>query len=130
MGRPRIRFNHRILLVEGVVDKQFVITILKRFQLQDDTKFIEVRPLKGIGNLLQRIPTYAKFGSQRIVGIIADSDRDAQHRWDQIRAKLPSIPPRPRQGGAIMNSDPRVGIWLMPNNRDPAELEDFLIRMI
>ena len=130
MGRPRIRTNRRILLVEGVVDKRFVVTILKRFRLHSDAKFIEVKPLRGIGKLLRRIPTYAKVGSQRTVGIIADSDRNVQHRWDQIRKKLPHAPPRPRHGGVIIDSDPRVGIWLMPNNRDPGELEDFLIRMI
>ena len=33
-------------------------------------------------------------------------------------------------GGAIVEHEPRVGIWLMPDNAVPGELEDFIQKLI
>lgn len=40
------------------------------------------------------------------------------------------LPKRPALGGAIVPGTPCVGVWLMPDNQLPGELEDFVSTMI
>ena len=72
-----------------------------------------------------------------MIGIVADANDDPGARWDTISHQLwkaelgplDALPP----GGLIVGSDghrPRVGVWLMPNNQRPGELEDFVQEMI
>ena len=36
----------------------------------------------------------------------------------------------PAAHGTIIDSRPRIGVWLMPDNESPGELEDFIAGMI
>ena len=55
-------------------------------------------------------------------------------RWqaigDRLRGDNVQLPPKPRHGGTVIKGNPRVGVWLMPDNSAPGELEDFVARLI
>jgi len=79
-----------------------------------------------------------------VLGIVLDSDpaKDGPNsgaigRWGRFRgrlAKLPyQLPDKPDDGGAIFDGPdgyPRIGVWLMPDNRSDGMLEDFLLSLI
>ena len=129
---PRHGSDKRVLLVEGSIDKD-VIDILCH-KLQSATPPFTIRHQKGISNLLETLRVDARFDSDKIVGVVADADRDLQSRWDEVVRRLDIrsdlIPKSPMQRGVIVDTKPRIGIWIMRNNRELGELEDFIIEMI
>ena len=70
------------------------------------------------------------------VGILVDANDDLRSRWqavtDRLRPAGIQPPTSPSPGGTVIDVDgkPRVGVWLMPDNESPGELEDFFARMI
>ncbi len=77
------------------------------------------------------------------VGIVVDADRDFANRWSdivsefsrpdpQLRVPVP-IPQSPDPRGTVVEQSgglPRVGIWVMPDNGSPGDLETFAVQMI
>ena len=69
-------------------------------------------------------------------GIIIDADTDLDARWQSIRHKTVEagyneVPNQPNLRGTILTPPansrlPRLGIWIMPNNRTNGILENFL----
>ena len=63
-----------------------------------------------------------------------DANSDLQSRWDEVIDRLEEVgiqpPNNPDPTGTIISGTPRIGIWLMPNNRSTGELEDFVQKMI
>lgn len=71
-------------------------------------------------------------GLERI-GLVVDADTDLQARWLKLCDALVSfgytdLPAGPTSGGTIIEQTdyPTVGIWVMPDNRLPGSLEDFI----
>ena len=96
---------------------------------------------EGITNLLPSISLEIKAPERRAVGIVVDANEDLNGRWKAITHRLQKesiqAPEFPDPSGTIINpsgtiipSKPRIGIWLMPNNRVAGELEDFVEKMI
>lgn len=76
--------------------------------------------------------TYVRYG------LVVDADAECAQRWSAIGDRLAAlgyeVPATAPPGGYIAShSTPtraRVGVWLMPNNRDEGLLEDFLTGLI
>ena len=56
------------------------------------------------------------------VGIIVDANDDAHKRWKQLsnrihRSSQIQIPDEPVPQGTIVAEKPRVGVWMMPDNK-------------
>ena len=71
-----------------------------------------------------------------VVGVVIDADTDLAARWQAVQYRLTqagydSVPRDPGPGGTILEppgrtSLPRVGVWVMPDNKTTGILEDFL----
>ena len=125
---------NRVLLVEGQDDTHVVRRII-------GNPSIEVIDTEGIDNLLRRIPLEVAASGRLVVGIVVDADDDPGQRWRQLRDRLSEsnvdLPQHPEPVGAIVQGNPdgasrrpRIGVWLMPDNGSPGELEDFIEKMI
>lgn len=120
----------RLLVVEGVNDKHVVRQIARRERGVGD---FEIADVGGIEPLLSGLESRVNMPERIALGIVADADDDPNARWRSIRNRMPAhitLPERPASGGVIVAGQPRVGVWLMPNNADPGELEDFIRRML
>lgn len=83
--------------------------------------------------LLRSISGEIKTEGREVVGILIDSDNDVAARWQAVRNRLPdgySLADRPTLSGAVIETLPRVGVWLMPDNSSAGELEDFVSQMV
>ena len=121
----------KVLLVEGRDDRHVVR------HLQDRTSSVpsfDIQDKEGIDNLLRFIEPEIRVPGRAAVGIVADANDDLDARWDAISHRLREAgvePPEARPpDGMIVDGLPRVGVWLMPDNQRPGELEDFVQEMI
>ena len=125
----------RILLVEGTDDEHVIKHICDS---HDIDHLDEVRPKGGVAELLQDIPAQLNRMEDAgdVLGVVIDADDSPDARWQSLRdifvnAGYPNVPRRPDPDGTILESPeeallPRAGVWIMPDNRSPGILEDFL----
>ena len=127
--------NSKVLLVEGQDDKHVVRHLCYKIGLEKD---FCIRVKGNIDELLDAISLEIKAPGLNSIGIVADANDDLDARWravsDRFRDRLREAdikpPDAPSSEGTIIDSTPRIGVWLMPDNRSPGELEDFVQTMI
>ena len=130
MPEDPVEGAERLLIVEGVNDRHVVRQIVSRV---GSGSGFEIADAGGINSLLESIEARANYTGRVALGIVADANDDINARWQSIRSRMPDridLPERPVAGGLIVESRPRVGVWLMPDNASPGQLEDFVQRMI
>ena len=126
----------KIVLCEGKDDKYVIENLCGNL---DGPYLYECKPLGSVEKLLESISVSLKAArDEAIIGIVIDADIDLSARWQSVSSSLiklgyPDVPKNPEPAGTILNPQavpnallPRVGIWLMPNNRIPGIIEDFL----
>lgn len=128
--------ENRVLLVEGWDDMHVVCHLCEPNPI---TPTFTVSPKGGIDPLLKGIRSEISVEGRTVVGILVDANDDLQSRWDAVAGRLREAniepPSGPASNGTIIESrphegKPRVGVWLMPDNQSPGELEDFIEGMI
>jgi hypothetical protein len=121
-----------VLMVEGTDDEHVVKHVCDCHGLG---KIDTIRPYQGRQALLDAIHVRLKESDIGALGILLDADEDLQARWqavgDQLRKSGYTVPVMPEEEGTVLPPPestllPKVGIWLMPNNKVPGILEDFL----
>ena len=131
MARPTGLPPSRVLLVEGVDDKHVAGHIWHRFAGDPPFSLLEK---ESVEKLLASISREIKVSGREAVGILVDANCDVAARWQAVKDRLAlanvALPASPVPAGAIIEGCPRVGVWLMPDNVAPGELEDFVIQMI
>ena len=122
-----------IILVEGQTDKVIIEKIVRKATCKEVTFSVQ----NGINNLLKRIKTYPKASGARRIGIIIDANNDLKGRWQSVCDKLRKskleieLPNMPDRDGFIQECGQQsIGIWLMPDNRNPGMIEDFIQKII
>ena len=126
--------NDRVLLVEGADDEHVVRHICCRSQ---PISSFHIKNKKGIDKLLGSIKQEVIVSGRKAVGILVDANDDLDARWSAVADRLGDakveVPRTPEPTGTLIEGTtrvPRVGIWLMPNNESPGELENFVSEMI
>jgi hypothetical protein len=129
--------DKRLLLVEGANDKHVILAIQGRrgIRLLDSEKK-EFMVCDDVGRLLSSLPIQLKGSDIAQLGVVVDADVNPSNRWTELRSILlaagyADVPQTPSAQGTIVEAPtdsilPRVGIWLMPDNKSPGILEDFL----
>ena len=126
----------RVLLVEGRDDERVVSGLRRRIGATPDFGVIDKN---GINNLLGSLEGEINAPGRTVVGIMADANDSPSNRWRAVRDRLArlrvDVPADPDPSGTIIEGNssegrPRVGVWLMPDNQLPGEIEDFVAAMI
>ena len=121
----------KLLLVEGQDDEHVVKHL--RGRLAPDLVF-HCKDAGGSDLLLKAIPAAMRPDERLALGIVMDANDDLATRWqaigDRLRKGEVRLPAEPELGGTIIDSDPRVGVWLMPDNSTPGELENFVSELV
>ena len=127
------RIPESILVVEGPDDREVIFQLCNAYGL-DNRSLFSVEARDGVDELLRRA---AIVTSAPTVGYVLDADGDPAARWFALRQKLlpnyPDLPEAPVPGGLIIarhvGGPSRLGVWLMPDNRLPGMMEDFLLTL-
>lgn len=72
-----------------------------------------------------------------VVGLVLDANRSIDSRWQAIRDRFKvhpyGLPDAPVVGGMVVEATapkhPRLGLWIMPDNRAQGNLEDFCLQL-
>jgi hypothetical protein len=123
-------------VVEGPDDLHVVSALMQYHKFEPR---FGVRSEGGIENLLKRLPVLLKAAGAKYerIGILVDADLDHLARWASLKGILSrggytGLPDSPDPLGTIVEQQdmPRVGIWLMPDNRLPGMLEDYVALLV
>ncbi len=124
----------RILVVEGR-DDLHVIKYLSR-QRVPAVEF-DIVEKGGVNALVESIDVEIAEAGRQAVGFVLDTDDHPAGRWNAVTSKLRirnlELPDSPDPVGTLMEGAdgyPRIGIWLMPDNRVSGALEDFVATMV
>jgi len=122
-----------VLYVESQNDQHVFYHLLQHYQVPD--VFI-VEPKGGISTILKTVAVeLIKQDEDRLqrIGIVLDADEDIEARWQELlhileRKGYTNVPQHPEATGTlIIQADmPVIGIWIMPDNTVPGELEHFI----
>ncbi|MEM7533308.1 MAG: DUF3226 domain-containing protein [Chloroflexota bacterium] len=140
---PIIRTRPKsILLVEGRDDKYFIENLYKK---KSPSLSVNIELPKDIGAaangvdaLLEMFDIVIQADEYDVVGIVIDADEG--NRWMQVRELVKAsgieydCPVSPNPEGTIVEPPyeevPKIGIWIMPDNKSPGILEDFVRYLI
>ena len=113
------------MLVEGQDDEHVVGHLRQRNLPMPEFGIIS---RNSLSELLSAIEADVLAPGRTAVGILIDADGNVQSRWQAVADRLLraniEAPARPDPWGTIIDGRPRIGVWLMPNNEAPGELED------
>lgn len=123
--------SKNLILVEGKNEEHVFGHLFHHHGIQKG--IIDFKSKDGIDNLLESLPVELRGSELERLGIVVDADTNLKSRWDALRNILTkagylSIPRDPLPDGSIFQHEdiPIVGVWLMPDNRMPGMLEDFV----
>ena len=129
--------NDHILLVEGQHDEHMASHFWCSRNSYVESLPFKVIDKKGYSSLLDSIKSEVNVSERKVLGIIIDANASLNVRWNAVVTKLQKegikVPCSPKVTGTIIPEtirSPRIGIWLMPDNASPGELEDFVTEMI
>ena len=134
------RKSDRVLLVEGENDLHVFLHLRDRIEQDEGLRSMPefcIDDKGGINPLLESITSEIRVPDRRAVGIVVDADQTPSDRWksvaDRLREVGIAVPEEPVSGGTCIPEStrlPRIGIWLMPDNGSPGELEEFVRTML
>jgi hypothetical protein len=124
----------RELLVEGTDDLHVMSALFMAHKLPDDFKVVKPKDDQGgVDELFKTVPTRLKQSDLERIGIVVDADEHVLSRWATIKSILEqsgcaNVPTSPTPQGFVMQipDGPKVGVWIMPDNKEPGILESFL----
>lgn len=131
--------GRKLLPVEGKDDEKVILRLC-------ESRYIEVpaiRTCRSDSELLRVMKVEARAAEQGgALGIVIDADAGTPSRRQSIRDRMTdcgyeNVPARPEPYGTVLpavvpnvsqasGNLPKFGVWLMPNNQDPGNLEVFL----
>lgn len=124
----------KVLLVEGE-DDLHVITHLVEKRQRNLSFYIKEKG--GFDPLRKSIYGELNEPDRQVLGIVADANSSPPDRWLSIVNELNragcSLPTEIQRQPVIFNGPrihQKVGIWLMPNNQERGQLENFVVNMI
>lgn len=126
------------LFVEGVNDREVVYRVENFYGLRD---ICEVKALGSKDGVRQAIELHLNEMASKVktIGAIVDADLDMPSSWASIKSSIDrtgnytapkAIPLEGLILDPIVPDNPKVGIWIMPDNSRTGMLEDFMKEMI
>ena len=125
----------KVLLVEGDDEKWVIPQFIEAngiiWENKQKRRIVEIKPFDGINKLNKKLlNTELQASGLKILGIILDADDYPANRWQSIRNCLieiyPDIPEELPETGLIHPGEIKVGVWMMPDNKERGMLETFL----
>ena len=134
---------HHLMTAHGI-DKQRTYRLEPYYSKPKPSQDNEIvfRERQGVNNVLDYLSQQLRItGDLKRLGVVVDADTNFAARWQSLRDILvksgyTDAPKLADPAGLILEhagspqEKPRVGVWLMPNNRDGGSMEDFFASLL
>lgn len=139
---PRKTEHNAHLLIEGPDDFHVISALCQHWQVSETfdilTPELAERPASGVDQLLENFRLYLKASNKRAIGMVLDANAKFSSRWRQVsdigKQNGYDVPANPNSQGTILPApqphQPRIDVWIMPDNQASGELEDFVSYLI
>ena len=129
--------NPKRLLVEGADERRVIPFFMDEHVVWGDKPadwIVSIEEFEGVDNLLKPgvIEAESKVPGLEALGVIVDADDLFDSRWARVRERClqiaADVPEELPSEGLIhaIENGPRIGVWIMPDNRASGMLETFL----
>ncbi|WP_447474150.1 DUF3226 domain-containing protein [Vibrio harveyi] len=120
--------QEKVVLVEGNDEVEFFRAFCNKHQI-NDVQFIETGGKERFKDELPVILNAPGFEKVISLGIVRDADLSQQSALQSVQSQLRKHSlPEPRVHGGFANDDRlKVGIFIMPGNRDQGMLESLML---
>lgn len=133
MSTPkREKFTQKLLL-EGKDDLFVTAEICEKAGIKHTFDLIDCDGVDNIPGFLEQYCVQKRRPDVSTLGVVLDADAFLKERWQSIKTQFErmgyNIPQSPDSQGTIIEGqgrNPRIGIWIMPNNTHSGMLEDFV----
>jgi hypothetical protein len=136
--KPNINTTN-ILLTEGDNDCHVILALCKHYAISVAPETFELDSCDGSKKVLKRLNALLNLNTEekKVIGVVLDAD-DPSHaaKWqafqDVLTKRQINCPANPDENGTIIPATgeyPKIGLWLMPNNRIDGMLEDFCLTL-
>ncbi|MGD0192841.1 MAG: DUF3226 domain-containing protein [Rhizomicrobium sp.] len=136
-----MRQHPKRMIVEGEDDKHAIVELMGHHTEWPDDKFKAPVWLEAVGSpeaILAEgfIPTKLDESGTTTLGVVFDADTEFDSRWrrtKQICEKFfPKVPEQIDPAGLILENKEgkRLGVWMMPDNKNHGMIETFLQSLI
>ncbi len=120
----------KLLLGEGKDEVRFFNALLAHLGISD----IQVTDYGGKTRLKDYLEALAQtpgFGGLASLAITRDSDTDAAATFASVRDALANVAlPVPSSHGQLAGTNPKVGVWILPDGNSPGMLEDLCMASV
>ncbi|MEM3341842.1 MAG: DUF3226 domain-containing protein [Thermoplasmata archaeon] len=123
----------KLILVEGKDELNFFTKFLEFLNLGET---VDVWCVNGkdnfrkIINLVKKDEMY-RAGKLEMLGIIRDADKDFDGAFKSVCTSLNNNGfPFPEKAGTFIEETPKIGIYILPDNNSPGQLEDLCLKSI
>lgn len=125
----------KVLLVEGDNDCHVVMALCAAHTVPETFGIYQCGSDTGVLKRLNAL--IVRPNPPQVIGVMLDADNPSLvGRWDSIRGKLRhygyTFPTDSNINGTVVegtSDEPKLGVWLMPNNQDSGMLEDFCVEL-
>lgn len=128
--------TRRFLYVEGKDDEHVIGQLLIR-RGADPQSLPQFKDMGGKQGVLRAMKVSIGAGTGKSLGFVLDANDDPANTWTAAASRLREagvrVPNEIPVGGFVGESTKfgtRVGVWLMPDNRQAGALEDFLAALV
>lgn len=124
-------YSKKLLLVEGKDEVNVFDKLFEEMEIYD----VQIIDIGGVRQFPEKMPDLLKrpgFKSVEIIGICRDGeDNPASSAFQSICSILKNIAlPIPNKINEFSNSNPKIGVFVMPNNKDKGMLEDLFLESL
>lgn len=133
--------RENILLVEGRDDERVIKKLIDvgKKSLSATFNIKDCESNSGVIRQFELLLMNSKIHAA--IGVILDADENAQARMDAIKYRLLKTNAY-KESEIVLTNDglvltptderyyPKIGVWIMPDNKLPGMLEDFLLQMV
>jgi hypothetical protein len=121
----------KLLLVEGNDEKNFLEELFRHMRKED---IVDIHDVAGKYNFKKNMPTFMKtpgFNDVEAIAIVRDADDSCTSAFQSVEGVLKEnsfLPPgRP---GEFSQGNPKVGVFIMPDNVNSGMLEDLCLETV
>jgi hypothetical protein len=121
----------KLLGVEGKDEIDFFEELFKHMGMENK---VDLREVKGKYNFKKEIPLLKKatgFSGLEAIAIIRDADDSCRSAFESIKGVLKKnnlLPPR--KPGEFSQGNPKVGVFIMPDNKNSGKLENLCLETV